>query len=292
MYAVETPSAFFPTRVQTLPDRLNVSRRFSLLDKGRPGATSTFYKARDKETGTIVGLKILDAEKTAEYEARYTGLNKPSQGEIASQIHHPFVAETYEHGVTTQGCPYLVMEYVGGADLESLLRARDPHLCGRRRRFIYQAAKALAAVHAAGFIHRDVCPQNLLLTEDREAVKLIDFGSAVPATRAFMRPNHQTGRRNYMAPELVDLKPADQRLDIFAFGVTAYRMCSLAFPWADTGSTVGLLHHQPPRDIRECCPIHPKLARAIHACLEPNVDERCPSMEQFLEMIQPIVFRR
>ena len=98
--------------------------------------------------------------------------------------------------------------------------------------FIRQAAEALDAVHEAGFIHRDVCPRNLLVcTDDGEDLKLIDFGLTVPATRPFMQPGNRTGTPNYMAPELVRRRPTDQRLDVFAFGVTAYEICTFELPW-------------------------------------------------------------
>ena len=98
-------------------------------------------------------------------------------------------------------------------------------------RFIRQAAEAIAAVHEAGFIHRDICPRNFLLTNNREDLKLIDFGLTVPATRWFMQPGNRTGTPNYMAPELVRRRPTDQRLDVFAFGVTAYEICTFELPW-------------------------------------------------------------
>ena len=180
--------------------------------------------ARDLRTGKVVGLKILDPQKTAAFEARFKGLNKPCEGEIAMQLKHPRIVETYEYGLTTEGRQYLVMEYLEGPNMNTALAARDPCLDGRRVRFIRQAAEAIAAVHEAGFIHRDICPRNFLLTNNREDLKLIDFGLTVPATRWFMQPGNRTGTPNYMAPELVRRRATDQRLDVFAFGVTAYEI--------------------------------------------------------------------
>ncbi len=274
-------------------DRLNVSKRFELLDKGISGGTSTFYKAKEKGTGNIVGLKVLDAKKSAEIEARYKGLEKPTEGEVAVQIKHPNVAETYEHGMTTDGSPYLVMEYLEGANLDRLLNTHDKHLSGRRSIFLKQAAEGLAAVHDAGFIHRDVCPQNFVLTADGDHLKLIDFGSAVPAKRAFTQPGQRAGRRNYMAPELIARRQTDKRVDVFAFGVTAYRVCSLAYPWSEANVATMLLNNQAATPIREVCPnMNPKLADAIHACLEPGLDSRCETMEDFLEMLDKAVAKQ
>jgi len=270
--------------------RLHVSGRFVLLHEAISGTMSSFYMARDMHSGQVVGLKILDPRKTVAFQRRFKGLHKPSEGEIAMQMKHPRIVETYEHGVTTEGAQYVVMEFLEGPNMNTALAARDPCLNGRRVRFLRQAAEAVAAVHAAGFIHRDICPRNLLLTNKREDLKLIDFGLTVPATRWFMEPGNRTGTPNYMAPELVHRRPTDQRLDVFAFGVTAYEICTFELPWLRGATGMAAMgHDQTPVDIHRFRPqIHPQLARAIHACIEPDVRQRCPSMETFLQMIRNV----
>jgi eukaryotic-like serine/threonine-protein kinase len=268
--------------------QLNVSKRFVLLHEAISGTMSSFYMARDLNNDKVVGLKILDPKKTALFEARFKGLRKPSEGEIATQLKHANIVETFEFGLTTEGEPYLVMEYLDGPNMNTVLAARDPCLEGHRVHFIREAAKAVAAVHEAGFIHRDVCPRNFLLANGKQDVKLIDFGLTVPATQWFMQPGNRTGTPNYMAPELVRRRSTDQRLDVFAFGVTAYEFCSFELPWVrGTTGMAAMSHDQPPTDIHEYCPsINPYLAKAIHACIEPNLAQRCPSMEKFLQMIR------
>jgi len=271
-------------------NRLDVSKRFGLQREAISGTMSKFYLARDLETGKLVGLKIIDVEKRNVVEARFRGLNKPSEGEIAVSMKHPRIVETYKYGMTTDGAPYIVMEFLGGPGMNSLIVAKDERLNGRRLRFIRQAAEALAAVHEAGFIHRDVCPRNLILTEDCENLKLTDFGLTVPMKPPFMAPGNRTGTPNYMAPELVRRRPTDQRLDVFALGVTAYEICAFELPWA-SGATglAAMTHDRPPTDIREHRPqIDPSLAGAIHACMEPDVNRRCPSIEKFLRLIRPV----
>jgi eukaryotic-like serine/threonine-protein kinase len=267
--------------------RLNVSSRFVLLHEAISGTMSSFYKARDLQTGQEVGLKILDPAKTAAFQRRFKGLRKPCEGQIAMQMKDPRIVETYEHGLTTEGAEYIVMEFLEGPNMNTVLAARDACLNNRRARFIYQTAEAVAAVHAAGFIHRDICPRNLILINNRADLKLIDFGLTVPATRWFMQPGNRTGTPNYMAPELVHRRPTDQRLDVFAFGVTAYEICTFELPWLrGTTGMAAMTHDQPPVDIRRFRPqIHPQLAKAIHACIEPEVSRRCPSMGAFLQMI-------
>ncbi len=270
--------------------KVNVSKRFALLRAAISGTMSKFYMARDLRTEEIVGLKILDPEKLAAFEARFKGLTKPSEGEIAFQLKHPNVVQTLEYGLTTEGAQYLMMEFIEGAGVNSLLVAQDQRLEDRRVQFIRQIAEALAAVHAAGFIHRDVCPRNLMLAGDGETLKLIDFGLSVPATKPFMQPGNRTGTPNYMAPELVRRKATDPRLDVFAFGVTAYEICTSELPWVrGTTGMAAMAHDQPPIDVRKFRPqINTRLADAIHSCIEPKVEKRCPSMDHFLRMIRSI----
>ncbi len=269
---------------------MNVSKRFALLHEAISGTMSSFYMARDLRDNRIVGLKILDPKKTVAFESRFKGLVKPSEGEIASQLKHPNIVETFEFGLTTEGAQYLVMEYLDGPNMNAALAAHDPCLTTHRVHFIREAAKAVAAVHAAGFIHRDICPRNFLLTNKRQDIKLIDFGLTVPATEWFMQPGNRTGTPNYMAPELVRRHATDQRLDVFAFGVTAFEFCTFELPWVrGTTGMAAMSHDQPPIDIHKYCPdINPQLAKAIHACIEPEVSRRCPSMEEFLRMIRKL----
>ena len=195
--------------------RLNVSTRFALLHEAIQGTMSSFYMARDLRDQRIVGLKILDPKKTAAFKARFKGLHKPSEGEISMQLKHPSIVETLRVRPDDRGRTVPGDGVSRRATLHSALVARDPCLEGRRVQFIREAAEAIAAVHAAGFIHRDICPRNFMLTNNGEDLKLIDFGLTVPATQEFMQPGNRTGTPNYMAPELVrrrDDRPAARRV--------------------------------------------------------------------------------
>ncbi len=270
--------------------KLHVPSRFKLLRAGISGTMSKFYMARDLHTDQIVGLKILDKQKTHAFEARFKGLSKPTEGEIATQFDHPRIIKTFEHGLTTNDEQYLVMEFIDGANLNAVLINRDPVLDGRRVRFIRQTAEALNAVHEAGFIHRDICPRNLLLCENGEDVKLIDFGLTVPATPPFMLPGNRTGTPNYMAPELVRRQPTNQRVDIFALGVSAFELLTGELPWTrGTTGMAAMTHDQPPADIRKYRPTtHPRLADAIYSCLVSDPAKRCASAEHFLWAIRGV----
>lgn len=271
-----------------LSGRTDISKRFARQRKSISGTMSEFYMARDIKTGELVGLKILDPQKTAAFEARFPGLDKPSEGEISMLMQHPMIVETYEYGMTTDGRHYLVMEFLDGTDMNSLIIAKDPRLEGNQLSLLRQAAEAVAYVHSVGFIHRDICPRNFFISPDGKSLKLTDFGLTIPATKPFMQPGNRTGTVNYMAPELARRRETDQRVDIFALGVTSFELCTGQLPWphGDTG-LAALTHDRPPTDIRELRPaISPIVANAIMKCIEPDVAKRCENIEQYLQRLR------
>jgi serine/threonine protein kinase len=270
--------------------KVNVSSRFELLREAISGTMSTFYMARDRTNDQIVGLKILDRQKTIALEARFVGIEKPKEGEVAMAMVHPHIVKTFEHGVTTKDEQYLLMEFLDGPGLNSLIVGRSAQLEGRRITLLRQAAEALAAVHRAGYIHRDICPRNFVVDKNCESLKLIDFGLTVPATPQFTQPGNRTGTANYMAPEVVRRRPTSQKLDIFAFGVTAYELCAFELPWPRGAGLAAMAHgSQEPTDILKFCPmIDQRLQKAIYACLEPAPEKRPASMDDFLKMIKDV----
>jgi serine/threonine protein kinase len=273
-------------------DRLDVSSRYELMKESISGTMSKFRVAREIKTGKLVGMKFLDGEKTAAFEARFKGLSKPSEGEIAVHIKHPRVVETYEFGVTTNNRQYIVMEYVEGIGLNALINNRDPILEGKRVLLIRQMAEALDAVHKAGYIHRDICPRNYICSPDATSLKLIDFGLTLPNQKEYRQPGNRTGTPLYMAPEIVRRRPTDVRVDIFALGVTSYKVCTYEPPWpgSDTTGLAALTHDtQPPTDILEYRPqLNKTLAKAIMQCLAVNPDNRPESAEHFLRLIRGV----
>jgi serine/threonine-protein kinase len=271
--------------------RVDIASRYEILREAVSGTMSNFHMARDRETEQIVGLKILDKAKTDALEARFKGLDKPTEGEIAAAIKHPRIVTTYSHGITTNGEQFIVMEFLDGPGLNSLIIGRSQLLDGNRLTLTRQAAEALEAVHAAGFIHRDICPRNFVCSKDATSLKLIDFGLTVPAEREYMLPGNRTGTPNYMAPEVVRRKPTDHRLDIFAFGVSIYELFAFELPWQRGSDGRAAMAHglnaAPP--LRRYYPkIDPTLEAAIHKCMEAIPDDRFQAMTQFLKSISRV----
>jgi serine/threonine-protein kinase len=266
--------------------KVDISRRFERLHESISGTMSSFYKAKDNSTGNVVGLKILDPKKLDPIEGRYKGLGKPPEGEIGSQITGPHVVKTLEWGTTTDGRQVIVQEFIEGTMLHSLISAKKPLQAAKRIDLVRQAATAIAAVHKAGFVHRDICPRNFILRPDGRLV-LIDFGLTVPDKPVFLQPGNRIGTPNYMAPEVVRRKQADKRLDVFSFGVTAYEICTLDLPWPGGKSgSAAMTHDSPPTPLRDRWPEAPEpLAKAIEACLEADPGRRPESMDKFLSLI-------
>ncbi|MFM8984772.1 MAG: serine/threonine-protein kinase [Planctomycetia bacterium] len=266
--------------------RVDLWKRFERLRESHSGTMSAFYKVRDNRTGEVLGLKIVDREKAAPVESRYKGLGKPNEGEIGSKISGPNIVRTMEWGESMAGEPFVVTEFIEGSLLHALLAARKPLPPVQRIDLVRQAATAVDAVHAAGFVHRDICPRNFMLRPDGRLV-LFDFGLTVPDKPVFLQPGNRIGTPNYMAPEVVRRRQADRRLDIFSFGVTAYEICTLHSPWPrGTSGAAALAHDQPPENIRQHWPEIPEpLAAAISACLAADPEKRPPTMQRFHGMI-------
>jgi eukaryotic-like serine/threonine-protein kinase len=271
--------------------KVDVASRYEILREAVSGTMSNFNMARDRETGKIVGLKVLDKAKTDALEARFKGLKKPTEGEIASSFKHPRIVETLYHGFTTNDEQYVVMEFLDGPGLNSLIIARSKLLDGNRLALARQAAEALEAVHEAGFIHRDVCPRNFVCSKDASSLKLIDFGLTLPAEKEFMLPGNRTGTPNYMAPEVVRRKQTDQRLDIFAYGVSMYELFAFDLPWqrGDTGQAAMSHGQSAPPPLSKFYPkINRTLEAAIHKCMESEPENRFPSITQYLKAISKL----
>jgi eukaryotic-like serine/threonine-protein kinase len=209
--------------------RVNLERRFSIQCETPQGSMSRVYRATEKESGRTVCLKVQLTDKQSAAESRADRVTRPPEGEIAMKVVHPNVVRTYEHGITTDGERFLVMEFILGVSLKFVREATKTGLRAKVK-LLAQAADSLGAVHAAGFIHHDVNPNNFLVDHQND-VKLIDFGLAVPNTPLFRRPGNRTGMLQYMAPELIRRESTDERIDVFGFGVMAYELLTNRLPF-------------------------------------------------------------
>jgi serine/threonine protein kinase len=222
--------------------RTDLKKRFELLGRTGQGSMSKVWRARDKQIGRTVCLKIMDKEKTARFDARFPGLVKPSEGAILTCLRHPNIVQTFDHGVSLEGEQFLVMELIEGHGLNFFIETQSPYLNGRRIDILAQLTDGVQYIHDQKYLHRDICPRNTMITQEG-VVKIIDYGLTIPYTRDFCKPGNRTGTPNYLAPELIKRTTTDHRVDLFALGVTAYETITGRLPWEKAQSMETLLSH-------------------------------------------------
>jgi eukaryotic-like serine/threonine-protein kinase len=271
--------------------RIDVKKRLDLLGRTGQGSMSKVWRARDLMLGRTVCVKLLDKEKTAKFEARFPGtMKKPKEGEICLQFKHHNVVQTFEYGITTTGEYYLIMELIDGMGLNYLIETKSPQLEGNRNNFLIQMADAVEYIHKQGFLHRDLCPRNVMVTKEN-VVKVIDFGLAVPNLPAFRKPGNRTGTPNYLAPELIRRVTTDLRVDLFALGVTAFEVFTGDLPWEKSQSLQTLLSHMntAPKDPRELRPdLDDETAKFLKKAVEREPNHRFQTAADFREALKAL----
>ena len=280
---------FAPKPKGALP-RTDVNKRFELLGRMGQGSMSKVWRARDRNLGRTVCVKILDKEKTAKFEARFLGLHKPTEGAICVSLRHKNIVQTFESGLSKEGEPFLVMELIEGMGLNYLIETSSEQLEGNRIKYLMQIADGIEYLHKLGYLHRDICPRNIMVTRDH-VVKLIDFGLAIPNTPAFLKPGNRTGTPNYLAPEVIRRVATDARVDMFALGVTAFEVFTQTLPWEKAQSLQTLLSHmnsqgRDPRDLVKGidAPTRALLLKAV----ERDPRERFQTPAEFREALRAL----
>jgi serine/threonine protein kinase len=212
-----------------------LAERFTLLSELGRGGMGVVWKARDEETGQIVALKVMREmyAEDADYVARFE-----RELELAKRIDSVHVVKVLGYGVR-QGMPYLALEYVDGPSLHEALTRHGPYNWPEARTLLAQLAQGLADAHAAGVIHRDVKPSNVLLGPDGVA-KLTDFGIArgLDTTR-MTATSTMIGTPAYLAPE----GPKDARSDLYSLGIIGYELLTGAPPFVGQTYQEVLLAH-------------------------------------------------
>lgn len=267
-------------------EKVDVKRRFELHGRVGQGSMSKVWRATDSIGSKPVALKVLDKARLARLDNRFKslGLKRPHEGEISLSLRHPNIVKTFEYGITTDDEEYLVMEFVDGVSLSYLVESQNSQMKKNCLWYCIQLGEALDAVHRAGYIHRDLCPRNVIVSNEY-VVKLIDFGLVVPNTDPYKKPGNRTGTANYMAPELIKRQPTDERIDIFSYAVTCFEMFTKQLPW-DSGDTLeSVLQHinSPPRDIKKYAPkLDDQICQAIMKGLERDPRDRWQTVREMI----------
>ncbi|HEX8203022.1 MAG TPA: serine/threonine-protein kinase, partial [Isosphaeraceae bacterium] len=201
-----------------------------------------------------------------------------------ARLAHPNIVEIYDYGLTDEGTFYYVMEYLRGSSLDKLVADRGPLPYGRAVYLLRQACDGLAEAHAAGLVHRDVKPGNVLVAcvgTRADVVKLLDFGLVKdPSAGAHDPEGEVSGTPQYMAPEQVAADPAlDGRCDIYSLGAVAYFMLTGHPPFTARNAVDVMLAHahravEPPSAHRPGLPAD--LEAVVPRCLEKDPASRYP----------------
>jgi serine/threonine protein kinase len=171
--------------------------------------------------------------------------------------------------------------------LNFLVETRSDRLQGRRIQYLTQIADSLDYLHKQGYLHRDICPRNIMVTND-DVIKLIDFGLTIPNKPEFCKPGNRTGTPNDLAPELIRRVTTDHRVDLFALGVTAYEMFCYSLPWEKTESLQTLLSHMNStgKDAAEYRPdLDPHTLAFLTRAIERDPNRRFQSAQEFREAL-------
>ncbi|MBZ5734736.1 serine/threonine protein kinase [Nocardioides sp. TRM66260-LWL] len=217
--------------------------RYEVGDLIARGGMSEVRRGHDRRLGRDVAIKLLDPHAPDE-AARTRFL---AEAQVLARLSHPHLVTVLDTGITDDR-PWLVMELVPGPTLAAALG--DGPLDPERARSVGGAlARALAAVHAGGVVHRDVKPANVLLGLDGEQVRLTDFGVArlLDGTADVTRADQTVGTAPYLAPEQLRGERVDGAADVFALGLVLLECLTgrRAYPGSGVEAMLGRLHHAP-----------------------------------------------
>jgi serine/threonine protein kinase len=256
--------------------------KYELLEKIASGGMSSVYRARHQETGEVVAVKMLPPE-FAENEVLLQRLRQEFQAQ--STVQHPHLVRALEFGWEGQAA-YLVMEYVEGEDLLQRIERDGPLPEAEAVRIIGQVVEALHAAHTYGIIHRDVKPENILLTADGQA-KLADLGLAkdLEGSLELTRTGKGLGTPNFIAPEqFSDAKHAGILCDVYSAAATLYMALTGELPFPARAMS-GVLKKKFNNELVPPCHLVPGLSArvdwAVRRALRANPAERHASCREF-----------
>jgi serine/threonine-protein kinase len=217
--------------------------KYLIEEKVGVGGFGTVYKGRDPFIKRAVAIKTCQSEEE-EIKKRFF-----REAEFAGNLHHRNITTIYDFGVTDDGTPYIVQEFLTGEDLDKLARKRDPLPLRRKLEILVDVCEGLGYAHAAGIIHRDIKPSNVRILEDG-TVKLMDFGIAksMVSQSTLTQTGITLGTASYLAPEQIRGEDLDARTDLFSLGVLAYELTTGQKPFTgDHISTVlyRIMNEQP-----------------------------------------------
>ncbi|RFU41335.1 serine/threonine protein kinase, partial [Actinomadura logoneensis] len=262
--------------------------RYRIESRIARGGMATVYLARDVRLDRVVAIKVMHAGLASddEFVARFIG-----EAKAAAALSHPNVVAVYDQRTDGEHV-FLVMEYVPGRTLRDLLAERGRIGPREALTLMQPVLAALGAAHRAGMVHRDVKPENVLISEDGQA-KVADFGLARAESASKMtKTGLIIGTVGYLAPEQVVTGNADVRSDVYAAGILLYELLTGELPHrADSALAVAYKHVNevvpPPSLAVQGLP--PQVDALVTRATSHSPDERFPDANAFLAAVAEVV---
>jgi serine/threonine protein kinase len=260
--------------------------KYLILGELGRGAGGVVYRARDPIINRLVALKTITTG-LAEFPDLLQRFYQEAQS--AGGLQHPNIVTIYDMG-DERGIPYIAMELLEGESLERLIARRAILPVPVKLTYAMQACSALDYAHKRGIIHRDIKPDNVMLTKDG-TVKVVDFGIARVLETSRTQTGMLLGTFAYMSPEQYQGEHADARSDIWSFGVLLYELLAYQRPFK--GNTPASLMHgicrQEPLSLLEAVPeCPPELEKILQRVLQKSPTDRYQSMEELYLDLDPI----
>ena len=222
-----------------LKEGIVLGERYEIISRVGSGGMADVYKARDHKLSRLVAVKVMKAE-FREDTSFVTKFQKEAQA--AAGLSHPNVVNVFDVG-EDRGLYYIVMELVEGITLKNYITKKGKLSVKEATSIAIQVSLGLQAAHHQGIVHRDVKPQNIIISTDGK-VKLSDFGIA-KATNSNTVTANVMGSVHYSSPEQVRGGASDARSDIYSLGVTMYEMVTGRVPFdGDTTVSIAIKHLQ------------------------------------------------
>ncbi|HEX6787849.1 MAG TPA: serine/threonine-protein kinase [Gaiellaceae bacterium] len=258
-----------------------IAERYEVEELVGTGGMSSVYRARDRLLERLVALKVLHPHygDDEEYVERFR-----REARSVAQLSHPHIVTVIDRG-EDDGQQFIVFEYVDGENLKQLIARNGPLPARRALELAIEIADALAFAHEHGLIHRDVKPQNVLVSQDGDA-KVTDFGIArsLDVEHGVTQTGTVLGTSNYLSPEQASGKPTTPATDVYSLGVVVYELLTGDVPFpGDNFVAVAMKHlnERPPDLLEQRRDVPLRLAAAVDRALEKDPALRFPTMDQF-----------
>lgn len=248
-----------------------IEERYEILEKIGTGGMSDVYKARDTKLNRLVAMKFLKPEFC---EDKNFVKNFKVEAQSAAALLHPNVVNVYDVN-ETEGIYYIVMEYVDGITLKKYIGINGRLPIKEATSIAIQMVQGMEAAHNAGIVHRDIKPQNVLISREGK-IKVTDFGIA-RTTTANTISSDVLGSAQYISPEQARGDVVDARSDIYSFGISFYEMLTGQLPFdGDSPVTVALKHiqDQVPKVSDIVSDVPTSLVKIVEKCTQKRADRR------------------